>query len=88
MSELLGQRTHGTPMSERDCYTRAIHHAQGLRDCCRGLAMLRADDQNHAFGWLSIVKNLELMTDLIQKLMLRGVRRSPLILPTRFRGDN
>lgn len=87
MSELAGQRINGTPLSERDCYERAIHHARGLRDCCRGLAMLRADDQNHAFGWLSIVKNLELMTDLIQKLMTRGVNRSNLILPARFRGD-
>lgn len=88
MSELLGQRQHGTPLSERDCYTRAIHHAQGLRDSLRGLALLRADDQNHAFGWLTVVQNLELMIDLIQKLMVRGVNRSNLFLPARFRGDH
>lgn len=88
MDGLMGQRQHGTPMSERDCYTRAIHHAQGLRDCCRGLAMLRADDQNHAFGWLAVVKILEQLVDNIQKLMMRGVNRSNLILPARFRGDN
>lgn len=85
MSGLAGQRHHGTPLSERDCYERALHHAQGLRDSCRGLALLRAGDANHAFGWLAIVRILEQLVDSIQKLMTRGVHRSNLILPQRFR---
>lgn len=88
MSELMGQMQHGTPLSERDCYERALHHARGLRDSVRGLALLRAGDTNHAFGWLAIVKVLEQLVDNIQKLMVRGVNRSNLILPARFRGDN
>lgn len=88
MDGLMGQRQHGTPLSEKDCYQRALFHAQGLRDSCRGLALLRADDQNHAFGWLTIVKVLEQLVDNIQRLMTRGVTRSNLFLPARFRGDH
>ena len=85
MSELAGQRQHGTPMSERDCYQEALYHARGLRDSVRGLALLRAGDKNHAFGWLSIVHILDQLVDNIQKLMVRGVNRTNLILPHRFR---
>ena len=85
MPELANQRVSGTPMSERDCYQQAIYHARALRDCMRGLAILRADDANHARAWLSIVQNLDMMQDLIQKLMVRGVWGNKLVLPTRFR---
>jgi hypothetical protein len=85
MDGLMGQRQHGTPLSERDCFERAIHHATGLRDSVRGLALLRAGDKNHAFGWLTIVQVLDQLIDNIKKLMVRGVNRTPLILPARFR---
>lgn len=85
MAELLNQRITGTPMSERDCFQQAIHHIRGLRECVRGLALLRAGDKNHAYGWLSIVGILDKLHDTIQTLMVRGVRRTDLILPSRFR---
>lgn len=85
MSDLAGQRHHGSPLSERDCYQLALDHSRGLRDACRGLALLRAGDQNHAFGWLTIVRILDQLTDNIQNLMVRGVNRTNLILPDRFR---
>lgn len=84
MAELLNQRINGTPMSEKDCFQQAIYHVRGLRDCVRGLALLRAGDQNHAFGWLSLVKILDQLHDNIQKMMVRGVNRTNLILPARF----
>lgn len=85
MDGLLGQRQHGTPLSERDCFQRAIFHATGLRDSVRGLALLRAGDKNHAFGWLAMVNILDQLVDNIRKMMVRGVNRTPLILPARFR---
>jgi hypothetical protein len=85
MPELLNQRISGTPMSEKDCFERAIFHATGLRDSVRGLALLRHNDTNHAFGWLAIVQVLDQLVDNIKKLMVRGVNRSNLILPSRFR---
>lgn len=85
MSELMGQRQHGTPLTEADCFQRAIYHATALRDSIRGLALLRADDRNHAMGWLTVVGILDKLVDNIKVRMTMGVRRTNLILPARFR---
>lgn len=77
MSDIQGQRHTGTPMTERDCFQRAIFHLSGLRDCLRGLALLRGDQR-----WLLPARVTEQLEDNIKRMMTR--RAHPLlILPPR-----
>lgn len=70
MPELEGQMQSGSPMSERDCYQRALFHLNGLRTSLRGLVAARRD-----MRWLLIVRILDQIEDNIRKLMVKGGSR-------------
>ena len=75
--EIAGQRITGSPLSERDCYARAIYHIQGLRECLRGLALLRND-----LRWLVPVRFAEQLEYNVRRMMT--ARQSKiLVLPER-----
>ena len=75
MPELAGQLRSGTPMDERTCYVEAIGHIRGLRDCLRGLALLRMDQR-----WLLPVRFCEQLEDTVKKMMNRG-GKVPILVP-------
>lgn len=75
MPEIQGQIRSGRPMSERECFVEAIGHIRGLRDCLRGLALLRGD-----MRWLLPVRLTEQMEDGVKKLMNKA-GKPLLILP-------
>lgn len=75
MPELSGQLHSGSAMSERDCFQQAVHHVQCLRDCFRGLALLRGDER-----WLVPARNMEGLEDGIKRLMV-AKHRPFLIMP-------
>jgi hypothetical protein len=77
MPELNGQRHVGSPMSERDCFVEAIGHIRGLRDCLRGLALLRNDQR-----WLLPVRVTERLEDSVKRMMTSTAAKL-LILPQR-----
>jgi hypothetical protein len=57
----------GTPLSERDCYVRAIYHVQGLKKCLEGLAVNRMDSR-----WLMCVRIMDRIEDHIKRLIDKG----------------
>ena len=80
--EASGQiRRSGTDMTERDCYTRALYHFQGLKACLRGLAALRMDAR-----WLVPVQWLDRMEDVVKKAITQPGARQ-IILPYRTGRD-
>lgn len=77
MPELTGQRITGTNLSERELFGRAIENIAALRDCFRGLALLRGDER-----WLLPARQMEALEDATKRLMT--ARQVPfLILPRR-----
>ena len=91
MPELAGQLRSGSPMTERDCFTRAIDAVRGLRqlaladpervnvmtrfgsaaecaknlrDCLRGLGLLRMDQR-----WVFLARAAESIEDNVRKAM-------------------
>ena len=66
-------------MSERDWFLRAIAAIRDLRDCLRGLALLRNDQR-----WLLPVRVTEQLEDSIKRMMT-STRAKLLILPSRDR---
>lgn len=74
---LIGQRTRGTELSERELFGRAIENIVALRDCYRGLALKRGDER-----WLVPARQMEVLEDATKKLM--SAKQVPfLILPRR-----
>lgn len=74
---LIGQRTRGTELSERELFGRAIENIVALRDCFRGLALKRGDER-----WLVPARQMEALEDATKRLMTQ--RQVPfLILPRR-----
>jgi hypothetical protein len=65
--ELAGQLQSGTPMSERECFHRALYHLNGLKACMSGLANSRKD-----MRWLIPVRICNQIEDSIKKLIDRG----------------
>ena len=79
MPEIAGQRITGSSMTERDCFIRAIAAIRELRDCLRGLALLRNDQR-----WLLPVRVTEQLEDAVKRMMT-STRSKLLILPQRDR---
>lgn len=75
MPELAGQIRSGRPLSERECFVEAIGHLKGLRDCLRGLALLRMDQR-----WLLPVRLTEHLEDAVTRMMNRA-GKPPLLIP-------
>ena len=73
------QRFSGTPMTEVECFTRAIDHLQSASNCFRGLAQLRGD-----MRWLLPVRIMDQMVDKIKVMMVKP-GKSLLWLPERDR---
>lgn len=65
MAELAGQRITGTPMSERELFSRALENIRSLRDCYRGLAISRMDER-----WLVPARAMEELEDNTKNLMV------------------
>lgn len=65
MPELAGQRITGTPLSERDLFLRALDSIRTLRDCYRGLGLLRTDER-----WLVPARAMEELEDRTKRLMV------------------
>lgn len=78
MSEIAGQRINGTRLSERDLFVRAIENIQSLRDCYRGLGLMRGDER-----WLVPARLMERLEDQTKALMV-AKQRPFLITPRHF----
>jgi hypothetical protein len=75
MSEIAGQRINGSPMSERELFGRALESIGHLRDCYRGLALMRNDER-----WLVPARLMERLQDETKRLMV-AKHRPFLIIP-------
>lgn len=67
MPEIEGQRTMGTPLSERELFHRCLYHLNGLKACLSGIANNRKD-----IRWLVPVRICNKIEDSIKKLIDRG----------------
>lgn len=72
-----GQRMFGRDMSERECFAEAINCIQKLRDCYRGLSLLRRDER-----WLVPARMMEELEDRTKRLMV--AKQSPFIITPRI----
>ena len=75
MAELAGQRITGSPMNERELFGRALDSIRTLRDCYRGLGLLRNDER-----WLVPARMMEQLEDQTKQLMV-AKHRPFLIIP-------
>ena len=78
MPEIAGQRITGTPLSERECFQRAIEGLSDASHALRGMAALRKDAR-----WLIPVRILDQVIDRIRRLKDQGGARV-LWLPDRL----
>lgn len=61
------QQFSGTPMTEPECFARAMDHMQSAINCFRGLAVMRRD-----MKWLIAVRNMEKMIDQVKAEINKG----------------
>lgn len=74
---LIGQQTKGTALDERALYGRMIEYTAMMRDCYRGMALLRGDER-----WLVPARQMDALADATKRMMTS--RQTPfLILPGR-----